>query len=43
MVGDVETTLDLLGDQWLNKALMMGIVEGVVGRLFPEILDEGDE
>lgn len=43
MVGDVEATLDLLGDQWLNKALLMSFVECVVGRLFPEIVGEGDE
>ncbi|CAK4032332.1 Hypothetical predicted protein [Lecanosticta acicola] len=37
---DVEAELDLLGDSYLNKHLIIAIVELVVVRLFPELAAE---
>lgn len=39
MIGDVEGELDLLGDQYVNKHLIIEIVELLVVRLFPELAD----
>lgn len=38
MQADVERTLDLFGQPYLNKNLIVAVVEAVVGRLFPELL-----
>lgn len=40
MRDDVEDMLDLFADQYVNKHLMLSIVELLVVRLFPEIAQE---
>lgn len=37
---DVEAELDLLSDSYLNKHLIIAIVELVIVRLFPELAAE---
>lgn len=37
---DVEGTLELFADQYVNKHLIMGAVELLVVRLFPELSEE---
>jgi hypothetical protein len=40
MRGDVEDSLDLFADSFINKHLVVEIVELVFLRLFPEIGEE---
>jgi len=40
IVEDVDATLALFGDQYINKHLVIAIVELVVVRLFPELAEE---
>ena len=42
MERDVEETLALFGDQYLNKHLVVGILELFIVRLFPELAEESD-
>ena len=39
---DVEGTLDLFADGYINKHLIIGAVELVVVRLFPELGEEDE-
>lgn len=40
MCAEVEGELELLlADAWVNKGLVVDVVEVVFGRLFPEILE----
>ncbi|KAI5369655.1 putative Phox-associated domain-containing protein [Septoria linicola] len=43
MIEDVECELDLLGDSYLNKHLIVRVVELIVARLFPELADHSGE
>ena len=38
---DVEDMLELFGDQYINKHLLVGAVELLVVRLFPELSEDG--
>lgn len=38
---DVESTLELFEDQYVNKHLIIAVVELLVVRLFPELNEEG--
>lgn len=42
MVDDVESELDLLGDSYVNKHLIMSAVELIAVRLFPELAKNSD-
>jgi hypothetical protein len=37
---DIEVSLDLFGDAYINKHLIISAVELIVVRLFPELADE---
>lgn len=41
MLHDIEDTLDVFGDAYLNKHLVFGIVELLFVRLMPELSDKG--
>lgn len=43
MVGDVEESLDLLDDEYVNKHLIVSIVDLIAVRLFPELIEAGEE
>lgn len=38
---DVEGTLELFGDQYINKHLILSAVELLIVRLFPELREDG--
>lgn len=40
---DVESTLDLFADAYINKHLIISAVELIVMRLFPELSEDGLE
>lgn len=37
MTNDIETTLDLFADEYINKHLIIDLVDLIVVRLFPEL------
>ena len=39
MVDDIETVLDIFEDTYINKHLIIALVELFVARLFPELAD----
>ena len=41
MLQDVEDTLDMFADSYINRHLVIGITELLVVRLFPELSDQG--
>ena len=43
MLQDVEDTLDMFADPYINRHLVVGITELVIVRLFPELDGDGAE
>lgn len=43
MEGDIEESLDLLADSYINKHLIVRAVDLIAVRLFPELSDDGPD